>query len=148
MNISDYILILIQWTHHLGAVCWVGGCVFYYLVLKPVYQETQTVSLDRQRIAYQFRYVVKGAIWVLISTGIVLGISELVTQSVSNTYIVVLGVKVGFAASMFLLYVFNKESQAAVVRVLNIPVYRTDLILILGILVIGLSDILSALGAL
>ena len=151
MVASDYILILITWTHNLAAVTWVGGCIFYYLVLRPVFAntgDTGDTQVDRNQIADQFRQVVKTTIWILIVTGIVLAVSEVAIQSVSLIYVMVLGIKISLAVVMFILYVLNKGSNAMLLGLWGIKIYKTDLILFFGVLVIGISDVLSALSGL
>ena len=148
MVASDYILILITWTHNLAAVTWIGGCIFYYLVLRPVFANTGDTQVDRNQIADQFRQVVKTTIWILIVTGIVLAVSEVAIQSVSLIYVMVLGIKVSLAVVMFILYVLNKGSNAMLLGLWGIKIFKTDLILFFGVLVIGISDVLSALSGL
>ena len=76
----------------------------------------------------------------------VLSVSQIAVQGVSLSYIGVLAVKIGLAVSMFLMYVANKKSILPLATVFKMNIYRTDLILVFGVLVIGLSDILSALS--
>ena len=105
-------------------------------------------QVDRNQIADQFRQVVKTTIWILIVTGIVLAVSEVAIQSVSLIYVMVLGIKVSLAVVMFILYVLNKGSNAMLLGLWGIKIYKTDLILFFGVLVIGISDVLSALSGL
>ena len=146
MSASDYILIMITWTHNLGAVVWVGGCLFYYLVLRPVFTDNLVEQSNKNLIADQFRHVIKTTIWILILTGIVLAVSHVAIQTVPIMYVYVLAIKVCLAIMMFVLYLFNKGTQKLMFELFGVRVYKTDMILILGVLVIGLSDILSALA--
>ena len=120
--------------------------MFYYLVLKNVFKYHTEGKTIRREIADQFRQIVKTTIWILIFTGVVLSVSQIAVQGVSLSYIGVLAVKIGLAVSMFLMYVANKKSILPLATVFKMNIYRTDLILVFGVLVIGLSDILSALS--
>jgi uncharacterized membrane protein len=67
--------VLLVWFHMLAAVSWIGGMIFLSLVLAPLVRSRKTapefMALFRSA-ARRFRFVVWGAIAVLLSTGPVL----------------------------------------------------------------------------
>ena len=40
MNALDWILVAIRWAHALAAVAWVGGGIFYLMVLRPAFRRS------------------------------------------------------------------------------------------------------------
>ncbi len=67
--------VLLVWLHVLAAVSWIGGMIFLSLVLAPLVRSRKAapefMALFRSA-ARRFRFVVWGAIAVLLSTGPVL----------------------------------------------------------------------------
>jgi len=67
--------VLLVWLHMLAAVSWIGGMIFLSLVLAPLVRSRKAapefMALFRSA-ARRFRFVVWGAIAVLLSTGPVL----------------------------------------------------------------------------
>ncbi|TKB91885.1 MAG: hypothetical protein E8D41_10495 [Nitrospira sp.] len=68
-------MVLLVWLHVLAAVAWIGGMIFLSLVLAPLVRSRKALpefmALFRSA-ARRFRFVVWGAIAVLLSTGPVL----------------------------------------------------------------------------
>ena len=40
MGVLDWILLVIRWAHAVAAVAWVGGGIFYLMVLRPALRRT------------------------------------------------------------------------------------------------------------
>ena len=84
MDVLDWILTLIRWFHALAAVAWVGGSIFYVLVLWPARRRSGTsVPYENDAIAKEFRSLVNTAIGVLLLTGVVLSASRLTDDAAS-----------------------------------------------------------------
>ena len=63
MNALDWILLAIRWGHAVSAVAWVGGGVFYLMVLRPAIRQTRGLPADTGRaIGVEFRGLVSTAI--------------------------------------------------------------------------------------
>ena len=90
MDVLDWILLVIRWAHALGAVAWVGGGMFYVLVLRPALHRSPVQEQTNRAIGAEFRGLVNTAIAVLLITGIVLTASRLTTNSVTIAYVIVL----------------------------------------------------------
>lgn len=153
MDVLDWILVVIRWAHALGAVAWVGGGMFYVLVLRPALRRSPATEQTSRNIGTEFRGLVNTAIAVLLITGIVLSASRLTTDTVSIAYVVVLALKIALALYMFYIVRFLRhraypEEVAPVVgwwpRVKS-GLTGTTGVLIIGVLVFGLADVLSAL---
>ena len=154
MNFLDWILLAIRWGHAVSAVAWVGGGIFYLMVLRPAIRQSQGLPADTGKaIGVEFRGLVSTAIAVLLITGVVLSVSRLTEDIVTSPYVMVLIVKIALALYMFYVVRFMRQDsyledrkpgdsrwQRLVGRLTG-----TTALLVTGIVVIGLSDILDGL---
>ena len=63
MNVLDLILLVIRWGHALAAVAWIGGGIFYLMVLRPAIQRAQRLPAATTReMGVEFRGLVSTAI--------------------------------------------------------------------------------------
>lgn len=153
MTILDWILVAIRWGHALAAVAWIGGAVFYLLVLRPNQRQASVSGAVQQAIGNDFRGLVTTAIAVLLLTGAVLSASRLSSDAVGVRYVIVLAVKVALALYMFYVVRFLQPRSYPEPPVSGrgwLPRLRGRLtsataVLIAGVLVIGLSDLLDLL---
>ena len=78
MDTLDWILLAIRWGHAVSAVAWVGGGIFYLMVLRPAIRQSQGLPKDTGRaIGVEFRGLVSTAIAVLLISGVILSASRL-----------------------------------------------------------------------
>ena len=154
MGVLDWILVIIRWGHALAAVAWVGGGGFYLLVLRPAIRRSQRLPPETgAAIRDEFRGLVTTAIAVLLLTGAILSVARLTGDAATIPYAVVLGVKIALALYMF--YVVLKvrlgdyeDQQGEGGGVLRRAMRRLGspmALLAIGVVVIGLSDVLDAL---
>jgi putative copper export protein len=153
MDFLDWILVLIRWGHALGAVAWVGGGMFYILVIRPAFRRAQPPPETSRAIGQEFRGLVNTAIMVLLITGVILAAARLTVTTVTTPYAVVLAVKIALALYMFYIVRFLRyraypEDTATgggwwsrTRRQLT----STTAILVIGVVVFGLSGLLGAL---
>ena len=95
MDVLDWILVTIRWGHALAAVSWVGGGIFYLMVLRPAIRRAKGWPTDTaQAVGSEFRGLVTTAIAVLLLTGAILTVSRLTEDAITTAYIAVLVVKV------------------------------------------------------
>ena len=153
MNVLDWILLVIRWGHALSAVAWVGGGMFYVLVLSPARRRAPLPEDSSRAVGDEFRSLVNTAMAVLLVTGIVLAASRLTADTVTIPYVAVLAVKIGLALYMFYVVRFLRpraypeERSTAESRWSRISgkLSGTTAVLVVGIIVFGLSDVLAAL---
>ena len=153
MSVVDWILVAIRWCHALSAVAWVGGGIFYLLVLRPAFRRAPATSDTNRAIGAEFRGLVNTAIIVLVVTGVILTASRLTADTVTVPYIGVLALKVVLALYMFAVIRFRRRrssGQDAAVAGSRWVRIRAGLagptaLLIIGVVVFGLADLLSAL---
>ena len=153
MNVLDVLLLVIRWVHAVSAVAWVGGGIFYVLVLRPASARSPVAAEARRAIGEEFRGLVHTVMAVLLITGIILSASRLTASGVSLYYVVVLGIKIALALYMFYVVRFmrntaypddNAGSPGRLVGVRH-RMTSTTAVLIIGVVVFGLSDLLDAL---
>lgn len=154
MNVLDWILVVIRWGHALAAVAWVGGGAFYLLVLRPAVRRSQGLPPDTgEAIREEFRGLVTTAIAVLLLTGAILSVARLTSEAATVPYAIVLGVKIALALYMFYVvrfvrrgdYAGQQDTSGGVVRRAVRRLSSPMALLVIGIAVIGLSDVLDAL---
>lgn len=157
MGVLDWILLVIRWAHALAAVAWVGGGAFYLLVLRPALRRVRgTPPETSASIAAEFRGLVGTAIIVLLLTGALLTLARFTESSITAPYVAVLAAKIALAAWMFGLAWMRRRAtgrdNAAETDAAETPFRRwrrrltgDGVLLTAGVVVIGLSDVLTAL---
>ena len=152
MNVLDWILILIRWAHAIGAVAWVGGGIFYLMVLRPAFRRNDPGRETHRAIGEEFRSLVNTAIIVLVVTGAILTASRLTVDTITVPYVVVLGIKVGLAIYMFAVMRFRRPAggpadKSALGRWARIKETLTGptALLVIGVIIFGLADVLNYL---
>ena len=154
MSFPDVLLLIIRWLHALAAVAWVGGGVFYLLIVRPSLRTSPDDGPEGvRRLGEQFRHLVNTSIAVLLVTGVVLTLSRLTSDYAGIPYIVVLTVKIVLAVYMFYLVRFLRPrtypaeagvTTKGVQRFMSLFTGATA-VLVLGVIAFLLADILRAL---
>ena len=153
MNVLDWILLAIRWGHALGAVVWVGGGIFYLMVWRPANREAPAPEQTGRIMGVEFRGLVNTAISVLLLTGVILSVARLTEDSITLAYVAVLVVKIVLACYMFYIVRFlNPRSYPEDLAAASgwwgkakTSLTGTSAVLIIGLVVFGLADVLSAL---
>ncbi|MDP6102229.1 MAG: hypothetical protein QF579_02845 [Dehalococcoidia bacterium] len=155
MTLSEGGLLLIHWFHSLSAVTWVGGSLFYVLVLRPQQRKTgpNGTMLGPEALS-QFRGLVDACIAVLILTGTILLFDRITSPSTSSAYLITVSVKIMLALWMFA--VARRRWQRQRSQSASSPTARlgrlnrvmdlmsgVNLTVILGIVVFFVSDLLA-----
>ena len=159
MSVGDVFLLVVRWLHLISATTWVGGSLFYLLVLRPA----QRRNPDSPRgltsaIATEFRALVNTSIVVLIATGVILAFDRLSEGTVETPYVITLGIKVALSIWMFLLvgaerrrisymeaYLQAPRPAATGLRRIGGAFSDYNTLIILGIVIFFLSDLLKVL---
>ena len=153
MNFLDWILVAIRWGHALAAVAWVGGGMFYILVLRPALNRNPISGEAEKAVGSEFRGLVATAIGILLVSGVVLSVSRLTADTVTSTYVLVLLAKITLALYMFYVVRFLRQKAYPTdpapgsgrwIR-LRGRLTSTTAVLIIGVVVFGLSDVLDVL---
>ena len=153
MNVLDWILVVIRWGHAVAAVAWVGGGIFYVLVLRPALRRAPTSAETNRIMGVEFRGLVNTAIAVLLLTGVIISVARLTEDTISISYVAVLVAKIALALYMFYIVRFLRQGTYPEEPATGSgwwikakdSLTSTTAVLIIGLVVFGLSDVLSAL---
>jgi uncharacterized membrane protein len=151
--VLDFFRVAIRWLHLVAAVAWVGGSLFYLLVLAPAARETEALRAGLSGVDRRFRELVQLSVVVLLVTGAAITFDRLQLQP-GPPYAITLGIKVALAIWMFVLAqdLANRGRRRLIERRLGAnapPAGRgspTWLILAIGLVILLLSDVLKVLG--
>lgn len=158
MTAGDGFLLVVRWLHGLAALAWVGGSLFYLLVLRPSLRQAGEGSRPANQLTAQtFGSLVDLCVVVLVLSGGVLTFDRLTSRYATVPYGVVLALKVVLALWMFLL----ARGIGRARRLLLLPDVDTapqpkgypllramrgaNLVAILGVAVYFLADVLRVL---
>lgn len=155
MTASDVFLLVVRWLHLVSAAAWVGGSMFYLLVLRPALRRAP--DSPRLATAAEFRALVDTSIFVLLVTGIILTFDRLAPGVVGLPYVTTLAIKIVLSLWMFHMARGRRRHTPLLETVAEIPSPSTLLqrfsrsvsgynaIVILGIVVFLLADLLKVL---
>ncbi len=90
------------WVHAVAAAAWVGGSIFFALVLRPA----TAAKPDLMRplmgaVGGMYRDLVDASVIAIVVSGLVLMFNRLTGNSATPAYFIVLGVKLAVAIWMF-----------------------------------------------
>jgi len=142
------LLVLIRWFHAIASAAWVGGMLFYVLVVSPAVaglpQAAQRPAI-LAGLARHFREVTQASVAIVLLTGGVLTVDRLSQPHLQRAYVVVLAAKIALALVMVGLSTGlgrrRSSPGAARARWLTVPY----LIMALGLLVYLLAILLQVL---
>jgi uncharacterized membrane protein len=144
---ADLFLTLIGWIHAIAAVAWVGGGIFYWVVLRPAVRSGVLPETATRFAAVEFGQLVTLAMWTLVVTGGVLMFTKLSESTATLPYGIVLATKVLLSAWMFFLVVNRRGRRTATgtsgrLRSAVNALGHVNMTVVLGVIVFLLSDIL------
>ncbi len=159
MDTGDLFLLIIRWLHVVSAAAWVGGSIFYLLVLRPVIRSSSGSHAPLLTAAgKEFRTLVNTCIMVLVATGVILAFDRLTEDIVGPPYAITLGIKSVLSVWMFMQVQYERrrsEFLGAFARRKEPPRGRIgtairsvsgyNALVIVGIVVFLLSDLLNAM---
>jgi uncharacterized membrane protein len=108
---SDYLLVIVGWIHAIAAVSWLGGAVFFWVVLRPAIRSGTLPDAVMRFVGTEFSQIVTLSMWTLVITGGILMFNRLSGPSATLPYGAILGLKIALSAWMFFL-VTGRRSRA------------------------------------
>src|SRR5258708_679667 len=141
------IRLIVRAAHILAASAWVGGSIFYLIVVLPALRLAAPVPALAAQIASLFRRMVNICIGVLLLTGAYLTFDRLTQTTLGWPYLVVLGIKIVVAIGMFVLAIYLGQSniRRLAKQSTRLSKVAPQLMLALGILVFVLGALLNTL---
>lgn len=158
MGVNDVFLLVVRWLHLVSAAAWIGGSLFYLIVLRPALRKSPDASKAiNAAAAVEFRALVDTCIIVLLATGVILTFNRLTPGVIGVPYAATLALKIVLSVWMFALARgrrrrvalpgISQESAADSTRLQRFAraISGYNLIIILGIVVFLLADLLKVL---
>ena len=113
MNAGDVFLLVVRWLHLVSGAAWVGGSLFYLLVLRPASRRGGESSGLLTSAADEFRVLVNTCIAILVATGIIMTFNRLTDTVVGEGYVAVLALKAGLSVWMIVLVHAERRRRRA-----------------------------------
>ncbi len=104
ISAADWLILIARWAHITGALAWVGGSIFFALVLRPVsVAQPEAMRGVMKPIGSVYREVVDISVAAVLVSGIVLMFDRLTGDDATVAWVVVFAVKLAIAIWMFYL---------------------------------------------
>lgn len=163
MTLNDGLLLVLRWIHAVVAVAWVGGNIFFYLVINPAIRRGNLPSQSARILGPGFYTLVDICIVVLLLTGVIMTVERLSSRFATTPYIIILGIKIGLALWMFALIRLRRPAARIILleeentdrppsehpitakERLKAAFSSTNLLLTLGLIIFLLADLLRFL---
>lgn len=159
MSLGDVFYLIVRWLHLSSAAVWIGGSIFYLLVLRPAAdRHPDEARIMSKALVGQFRILVDISIIILVATGAIEAFNRLAGGLIGPDYVITLAVKVALSVWMFLLvqqerrravmlipYLKKQYKHRDPVHMIRKLIFGYNGIAIAGALVFLLSDILRSL---
>lgn len=157
MHITDLFHIFVRWLHLVSAAAWVGGSIFWILVLNPSTRQfnSEFIGKLQGQISSEFRGLVDTCIFALLITGAIMTFQRLTPGNIGYQYVLILGLKIIFVAIMFYLIRARRQPKRIYTKTNYNSIPKTRLgkftkiatiyncVLILGLMVYLLSDLMN-----
>ena len=146
MSLNDVLFLVMRWLHNIAAVAWVGGGIYYLLILRPRLRRSPQ---DTPNPGQDYLSLVNTAFGILLVTGAVLTFHRVTSGFIGVPYVAVLAVKIFLAFCMFYLVRFlpsrRLRGAGPSSRQWLPTVSNATSVVILGVIVLLLADVLSSL---
>ena len=156
MEISEIFHLLIRWAHLVSATIWVGGSLFWLLVITPASKKTSgNIVQFANKMSYEFRSLVTTCIFIMVITGAIMTFDRITPGNIGPIYLILLGIKIILVLTMIYLIrtkrklptyltknnteIQNNSKTSKIVQWLS----SYNLIVIIGLIVYLISDILK-----
>ena len=151
MSVNELLFLIIRWLHNVSAAAWVGGGIFYLLILRPRLRRSRSDASEA--FGQDFLALVTTAMGILLVTGTILTFDRVSSGFAGIPYIVVLAIKISLAFYMFYLVRFlrsrnspdGSQEQPSRLQKWMSSLSGGTTVVILGIIVFLLADVLSTL---
>ena len=113
---QDLFYTIVTWTHIVSSTIWIGGSIFYFLILNPVLNRSLGSNNDMAKlIGREFSSVVKICISALIVSGVIMLFNQLAAPDTINyMYLVIFFIKILLFIWMILIITRHRRSTKIV----------------------------------
>ena len=113
MSPGDIFLLVVRWLHLVSGAAWVGGSLFYLLVLRPAAKRGDEPSGLLAGASDEFRVLVNSCIAILVATGIIMSFNRLTDSVIGVPYVAVLALKAALSVWMIVLVHAERRRRRA-----------------------------------
>ena len=156
MELASWFHIAVRWAHFISASAWIGGGIFWLIVLRPAVKKNQPNDHRiNENVSLEFRSLVDTCLFVLLATGAIMTFDRLTPGTLGVSYLIVLGIKLSLIAVMFYLIRAKRQTAWGYRSIQNFPknpkrnILRLlagyNLIIVLGLIVYLLSSLLRSM---
>ena len=93
MNSSELFHLVVRWSHLLSAAAWLGGIIFWFIILNPATRAFSGFDQYIGHISDDFKRLVDTCIFVLLSTGAIMTFNRITPGDIGANYLLILGAK-------------------------------------------------------
>ena len=157
MNIVNIFNIAVAWAHLISATAWVGGSIFWIIVLTPSIQKIPSNHKTEilRSISHEFKSVVDTSMFILLFTGAILTFNKITPGHIGTLYVLILGIKILLVSYLFYLLRSRRNnfkiSQSFGTKNTsrnNLIIFtkKSNMIVLIGLIVYLISSILSSIS--
>ncbi len=139
--------LIVRAVHIIAASAWVGGSIFYLLVVIPALRIGGSAPAVAAQIVALFKRLVNICIGILLLSGAYLTFDRLTQTTLGFPYLVVLGLKIVAAIGLFILAIYLGQSNVRRLakRSTRLSKAAPQLMLTLGIVIFVLGALLNSI---
>jgi putative copper export protein len=139
--------LIVRAVHIIAASAWVGGSMFYLLVVTPALRITGPAPAVAMQVAALFKRLVNLCMGILLLSGAYLTFDRLTQTMLGLPYLVVLGLKIAAAIGLFILAIYLGQSNVRRLakRSTCLSKAAPQLMLVLGIVIFVLGALLNSI---
>ena len=116
MNQWEFLLLAIRWIHLVSACLWIGGSVFYLVILgkalKPsTYDLPQNQTVFVKVINTRFKQMVDLCLWILVISGSIILADRATGNSLSLIYLTAISVKLLLVVVLIVIILLKRRTR-------------------------------------
>ena len=156
MEIIEVFHILVRWAHLVSATVWVGGSLFWLLIVNPASKKTSADLREfASNMSSEFHSIVNTCIFIMVVTGAIMTFNKITPGTIGPIYLILLGFKIALVLIMIYLIrtkrkppeYLTKDIADSISGPKTFKIARIlsnyNLIVIIGLIVYLISDILK-----
>jgi putative copper resistance protein D len=156
LEIIEVFHILVRWAHLVSATAWVGGSLFWLLIVNPASKKTSAdLRGFASNMSSEFHSIVNTCIFIMIVTGAIMTFNKITPGTIGPIYLILLGFKIALVLIMIYLIrtkrkppeYLTKDIADSISGPKTFKIARIlsnyNLIVIIGLIVYLISDILK-----
>ena len=148
IGIVDWLMLLVRYAHAVAAIAWIGGSIFYALILRPLNSvQPEKIGTAMALIAPAYREIIDIAVVTLIVTGLILMFSRIQGSEATVAWAIVLGIKILLAFWMFYIVWRRRrmEPRETINEGIASKLLGYNAVLAIGLVIFLLANVLSEL---